>query len=348
MSVQITDCTIRDGGYLLNKNSDPKFIKGVMKGLAEAGIDFVETGFLQTKVTGETLVYADSVDAEKYLPQNRVNTEFIGFCDNSRYSPDCLDPYNGRSFKWLRISFAKHEADAAIDFCAKAQDKGYIVQFNPMDAISYSDEERERLIAKVNQIKPGSMSIVDTFGAMYLEDLIHIFEQMDALLDKDIKIGLHSHDNLGLSSALAETMIMLAEKTDRDIIVDGSLLGMGRGAGNASTELLASYVNKKYGAKYNISILLDLIEKYILPLKQKVNWGYDLPMFVCGTEHAHVDNVYYLQKNTDCTVRDIYEVLGRMPVSQRTRYGINYSKSDFSKLQAAYDEYKLTEDTNQS
>ena len=45
MSVQITDCTIRDGGYLFNKNSDPEFIKGIMKGLAEAGIDFVN-GFV--------------------------------------------------------------------------------------------------------------------------------------------------------------------------------------------------------------------------------------------------------------------------------------------------------------
>ena len=63
MSVRITDCTIRDGGYLLNKNSDPEFIEGVMKGLADAGIDFVETGFLQKNVTCETLVYANSVDS---------------------------------------------------------------------------------------------------------------------------------------------------------------------------------------------------------------------------------------------------------------------------------------------
>ena len=75
MSIQITDCTIRDGGYLFNKNSNPEFVKGIMKGLAEAGIDFVETGFLQTNVTGETLVYADSVDARKYLPENRKNTQ---------------------------------------------------------------------------------------------------------------------------------------------------------------------------------------------------------------------------------------------------------------------------------
>ena len=68
MSVTITDCTIRDGGYLFNKNSDPEFVKGIMKGLADAGINFVETGFLQTNVTEETLVYKDSVDVRRYLP----------------------------------------------------------------------------------------------------------------------------------------------------------------------------------------------------------------------------------------------------------------------------------------
>ena len=86
MSIQITDCTIRDGGYLFQKNTSPEFIKGVMKGLAEAGIDFVETGFLQTNVTGETLVYKDSADVRKYLPEDRKTTQFLGFCDNSRYS----------------------------------------------------------------------------------------------------------------------------------------------------------------------------------------------------------------------------------------------------------------------
>ena len=252
MSVRITDCTIRDGGYLLNKNSDPEFVKGVMKGLADAGIDFVETGFLQTNVTGDSLVYANSVDARKYLPADKGRTQFLGFCDNSRYSPDNLDPYDGKSFKWLRISFAKHEIDASVEFCRRAQEMGYTVQFNPMDAISYTDEERAALIEKANKVKPGSMSIVDTFGAMYLEDLHHIFRQMDRLLDKDIAIGLHSHDNLGLSTALAETMVMLAKDSGRDVILDGSLFGMGRGAGNASTELIASYLNQHHGADYGL------------------------------------------------------------------------------------------------
>ena len=340
MGVQITDCTIRDGGYLLNKNSKPDFIKGIMKGLVDAGIDYVETGFLQKNITGETLVYADSNDVIKYLPEDRKRTEFLGFCDNSRYSLENLDTYTGKSFKWLRISFAQHEIDQAIEFCMGAKKKGYLIQFNPMDSISYTDEKRRVLIEKVNKVKPASFSIVDTFGAMDMKNLVRIFRQVDSLLDNEIKIGLHSHDNLGLSCALAERMIELSEECNRDIIVDGSLFGMERGAGNAKTELLADYINKNCGGNYNIQKLLETIDRYITPLLKDIKWGYDLPMYICGTKHSHVDNVYHLENEYRCTANEMYDVIEKLTVQQRTRYGIGYSKTDFSVLDKAYSEYK--------
>ncbi|CAI3317169.1 aldolase catalytic domain-containing protein [Enterococcus cecorum] len=344
MSVQITDCTIRDGGYLFNKNSNPEFIKGIMKGLADAGIDFVETGFLQTNCTGETLVYANSVDAKRYLPMDKNKTEFIGFCDNSRYSVDNLDEYTGESFKWLRISFAKHEADSALKFCFSAIQKGYLVQFNPMDTLSYSDDELLELISKVNEIQPASFSIVDTFGAMDMRELVHFFNQIDGSLDKSIKIGLHSHDNLGLSCALAERMIDLAEERNRDIIVDGSLFGMGRGAGNARTEILASYINKYCGGNYDIEKLIITIEKYITPILNEVSWGYDIPMFICGIMHSHVDNVYHLTEKYDCDAYELFETLSGLSLEQRIRYGKNYSKTDFSEIDALYTKLKKFRD----
>ena len=336
MGVQITDCTIRDGGYLFGKNSDPEFIKGVMQGLSDAGIDFVETGFLQSNVTGESLVYRNSTDAGRYLPEDRKNTNFLGFCDNSRYSLEDLDEYDGKSFKWLRISFAQHEIDESLEFCDGARKKGYLVQCNPMDSISYSDQDRAILVEKVNKIKPASFSIVDTFGAMDMLDLVHIFRQVDSLLDKDIKIGLPSHDNLGLSCALAERMIELADETGRDIIVDGSLFGMGRGAGNAKTELLADYINKHCGGQYDIQKLLETIDKYIVPVIKDIHWGYDLPMYICGTKHSHVDNVYHLQKAYGCTANEMYDLIDALLPQQRTRYGEGYSKSDFSVLDEIY------------
>ena len=176
-----------------------------------------------------------------------------------------------------------------------------------------------------------------------MDDLTAIFKQVDELLDKDIKIGLHSHDNLGLSCALAERMIELANESGRDIIVDGSLFGMGRGAGNAKTELLADFLNKKCGANYNIPVLLETIDKYITPLLGNVHWGYDLPMYVCGTKHSHVDNVYHLIKTYNCTANELFDAVEQLTPQQRTRYGTGYSKTDFSVLDKVYEEYKKGE-----
>ncbi len=339
MNVQINDCTIRDGGYLLNKNSDPEFIKGVINGLIAGGIDIIESGFLQTKTNGESIVYRNSVDAMRFMPEKRGISHFTGFCDNSRYSIENLDDCTGKSFDYLRISFAKHEWKDALRFASNAAKKGYKVFVNPMDAPGYTAEERAEVITEVNTIKPYAFSIVDTFGAMYLEDLHEIFAQVDKLLDKSIRIGLHSHNNLQLSCALAEVFIDLAVKADRDVVVDGSLYGMGRGAGNALTEVIANYLNKKCGKHYDESALFDTIEKYIEPLTKDVFWGYNLPMFVCGFESSHVDNVYHLQQS-GCTAREMYKVLDSMDKNKRRRYGSHYSKDDFTELDKVYEEYK--------
>ena len=122
--VHIVDCTIRDGGYLLNKNSDPKFVKGIIQGLVDANIDFIETGFLQSVVKGESIVYHNSRDVIKYLPASAKYSTYLGFCDNSRYTPEELDFCDGNSFKWLRISFAKYEMESALHFCKIAKEKG--------------------------------------------------------------------------------------------------------------------------------------------------------------------------------------------------------------------------------
>lgn len=101
-----------------------------------------------------------------------------------------------------------------------------------------------------------------------------------------------------------------------------------------------SFFESRYGKHYDLKVLLDTIEKYIIPLKQSIHWGYNIPMFICGSESSHVDNVYYLEKNTDCTMKEIYEVIHSMDIEKRKRYGFGYSKNDFSILQKALDDYR--------
>lgn len=338
MKVQINDCTVRDGGYLLKKNPPHDYVEAVFEGLLAGGVDVIEIGFLQKKDDGESVVYRDSVDAGRHVPEAGSPSRFTGFCDNSRYSLDLLDECGKGAFEYLKISFAKHEAADALRFVAGAKAKGYKVLANPMDAPSYSREERSVMIEEINRIRPYCFSIVDTFGTMYLGDLEEIFKQMDEELDDGIRVGLHSHNNLQLSNALAERMIDLAAAADRDVIVDASLYGMGRGAGNASTEVIASYLNSRYGASYDLGALFDVIDERVAPLKGEVEWGYDLPMLACGTLGAHVDNVFHIDALGGCSSRETYQIISALEPAQRKRYGSGYSKTDFSALDAAIKE----------
>ena len=339
MKIQINDCTIRDGGYLTSKDSSPNFINGVAKGLIAGGIDYIEMGFVQDTTNKETLVYKNSVDARKYIPGKRGTSMFAGFADNSRYSIENLDDYDGNSFDVFRLSFAKHERKDALLFCDAIQKKGYKVFVQPMDAPGYAKEEMKELVLNVNKIMPYCFSIVDTFGIMYLDTLRSIFNQVNSKLDKSIKIGLHSHNNLQLSNALAEEFIDSAVALDRDIVVDASLYGMGRGAGNASTEVIVGYLNSKYGMKYDLGVIFDTIEEYLIPMKSSAVWGYNLSLFICGIEKSHVDNIYHLQKNKGCSSKEMYQIIRSMDITKRKRYGLNYSKTDFSDLEKAYKKY---------
>ncbi|MCD7956297.1 MAG: hypothetical protein LUG93_11235 [Lachnospiraceae bacterium] len=338
MNVQINDCTIRDGGYLLDKNSPEEFVRGVVNGLLTSGIEIIEIGFLQDISNNESIVFGDSLGARKYVPAGCAS-RFTGFCDNSRYSLEKLDRCDGKAFEYLRISFAKHEEEEALKFIAGAKEKGYKVFANPMDAPSYSAEERSKMISRVNDIKPYAFSIVDTFGVMYLDDLRNIFSQVNMELDPAIRIGLHSHNNLQLSNALAESVIEMAARADRDIAVDGSLYGMGRGAGNASTEVIADYMNKKYGTHYDLGEIFDTIENYIIPCMNSCSWGYNLPVFICGTEGSHVDNISYLRRTGAFSSREIQGILSGLAPEKRRRYGKGYSKTDFSALESACRRY---------
>ena len=115
---------------------------------------------------------------------------------------------------------------------------------------------------------------------------------------------------------------------------------MGRGAGNAKTELLADYINKNCNGNYNIQKLLKIIDEYIIPESNNVQWGYDLSMYISGTMRSHVDNVYHLKKEYGCTVSEMYDVIEALTQQQRIRYGVGYSKEDFTYLDAVYHEVK--------
>ncbi|MDR0963979.1 MAG: hypothetical protein LBM60_05130 [Clostridium sp.] len=319
-SVQILDCTLRDGGYLVNKKFHENSIYNIVFGLTQAGIDYVELGFLQDEVgESENVCFRDSVDARKYIPSNRGATMYAAFADFSRYNADNLDDYDGKSFDCVRACFYKEERKDVLSFCRKIQDKGYKVFIQPVGILRYSMTELLDLIADCNDMSPYCFGIVDTFGSMYLEDLRLKLAIIHAELSKDIMLGFHSHNNKELSNALSMEFLNIM-KGERNICVDAALYGMGRGAGNTHTEIIVDYMNKRLGKEYNVPAILDIIDNVIQEIASQVRWGYNLQMYLSGVFSAHINNVTYLSEKAGLRSKDISWILSRLTEDELARY----------------------------
>jgi 4-hydroxy 2-oxovalerate aldolase len=325
MSVALLDCTLRDGGYLLDKNWNDIDMHGIIGGLTEAGVDYVELGFLQNERNGESAVFSNSVDARKWIPADRKNTQYTAFADYSRYSADNLDEYDGKSFSCIRCCFFKEERKVALEMAQTVKDKGYKVFMQPVGILRYEHHELLDLIDDMNALMPDSVGMVDTFGSVYEEDLDDLFSFIHQTLDRNIAIDFHSHNNAQLSNGLSQHIVKIANGR-RNIIVDATLFGMGRGIGNCPTELVVQYLNTKRGRHYNLDAILDIIDVHILPQKSKAEWGYDIPGFLAGAFSSHYNNVTYLQNKASLRSRDIRYILNRLTPDERSRY--HYDRLD--------------------
>jgi len=332
MKRQILDCTLRDGGYLTEKHFNENIVRGIINGLTEAAIDYVEIGFLQDDVNPhENVAYQNSKDARKFIPDNRKNTLYTVLADYSRYSVSNLDPYDGQSFDAVRVCFFKRERKDITSFAREVIAKGYKLFVQPVDILGYSDIELIDLISDVNLIKPDGFAIVDTFGSMYMDDLHTVFSIIHHNLNPNIAIDFHSHNNLQMSSALSQEFLNISQNK-RDAVVDSTIMGIGRGAGNAPTELIVQYANDKMNGKYHLDTILDLIDSYIMGIKAQFKWGYDISMFLAGCFSSHVNNVDYLLKKPSLCSKDIRFILNSVDAAQRKRY-------DYNNLEALYLEY---------
>lgn len=328
--VQVLDCTLRDGGYLLDAKFGDNAIRGIIKKLADARVDVIECGFLKDEPHREdTCVFSDVDEVITYLPKERGTSSYVLFADYSRYKAENLKPYDGRSVDGLRECFMKHERKDAMRVVKIMKDAGYKVYVQPVDLMYYNDYELLELIAWVNEIEPYAFSMVDTFGSMYVEDIQRVFPLVHHNLKPEIHMGFHSHNNLQLSSAIAQEFVRMAMQTKRKVVVDGTICGMGRGAGNTSTELLLEFINRRYEGNYDMDVFLDLIDIYMPEIRRQCSWGYSIPFMIAGMYNAHVHNISYLLEKHNLDTKNMRQIVEKIDPITRKKY-------DYDNLEKIY------------
>ena len=330
--VQLLDCTLRDGAYLIDKKFGDNTIHGIIEGLVKAKIDVIEIGFFQNEGFGEgKTVFKNSADAKRFIPDDKGNSMFTVLADYSRFDVHNLDECDPKSIDAVRECFFKIERYDAIKACHDIKQKGYKVFVQPVDILGYTDKELIEFIDLVNELEPYCLSIVDTFGSMYQEDLHRVFELIDHNLIPTTKIGFHSHNNMQLSSALSQEFVRMSIGK-REVCVDGTINGMGRGAGNTPTELVAQYLVSRFSYNYDIDALLDIVDDYMDNIRNRCTWGYNTPYFIAGCYSAHVNNIAYLRKRNGIRSKDIRYVLNQIGAQKRKRYDYDLLESTYLDL----------------
>ena len=317
-NIKVLDCTLRDGGYINNWNFGEKNIKKIIKNLILAKLDFVECGFLKPLTFDkEKTFYPNYNFLENILPDNYNNTKFTLMINYGEYPLENLPICDNKNIA-LRIVFKKDEKENAIFYCKELINKNYNVFVNPMHTNTYSSSELLELIEMVNKINPLGFTIVDTTGAMKEKDILTTFYLVDENLDKNISLCFHSHNNLQLSFSNAQCLMKVCK--DRELIIDSTVFGMGRGAGNLCTELLTQYINDNYNGNYDIIPILKIVDEQINPIFAKTPWGYSVPYYLAATNHCHPNYAKYLVDKQTVPVEIINKLLQNIPDEKKSSF----------------------------
>ena len=320
-SIKILDCTLRDGGYVNDWNFGLGTIESIISRLDKAGIDIIEIGFLdERRKYDENRSILPDTDSIKPIFKNLdiQGAMILAMIDFGTCGIEKLTEQKDSVLDGIRVIFKKKDYPEALKFCAEIKKKGYKLSLQPVSVTSYSDNEMTELLKKVNEIEPYSVSVVDTYGLMHKKELLHYFNLMDKNLTEEILIGYHSHNNFQLG--YANCTELMAVDSDRALIVDGSLYGMGKSAGNACTELLAMHMNENYGGRYNLDQLLEAIDIDIMKEYAKQYWGYSFKHFIAASNDCHPDYVSNLLNKKTLSVQSINEIIAKIEPANKLTF----------------------------
>jgi 4-hydroxy 2-oxovalerate aldolase len=193
-------------------------------------------------------------------------------------------------------------------------------------------------IEKINEIKPYAFSIVDTYGLLNDTKLANYFNLLNNNLDESIRIGYHAHNNFQL--AFSNSMKFLELETKRTIVVDATVYGMGKSAGNCADELIMMHMNKRYDTNYDIDQVLEILDTDLMSIYQKYYWGYKYNFYISAMQNCHPNYVQYLLDKKTLSISAVNEILSNIPKRIKLLYDESYIENAYVEYQShsIYDE----------
>ena len=316
--ISLLDCTLRDGGYVNDWEFGHNNLVSIFERLVDAGVDIVEIGFLDDRRPFDInrSIMPDTASSGRIWEQITKKPDMVvGMIDYGTCKISNLQPCAESFINGIRVIFKKHIMEEALEYCAEVKKLGYKVFAQLVSITSYNDDELAALSRIVNDVKPYAVSMVDTYGLLTPNDLLHYYEILDKNVLPEIQIGFHAHNNFQLGYANAITF--MEKKTAHDIVVDGTLYGMGKSAGNAPLELVAGYINDKFKMNYKISPMIEAITESVMDFYAESPWGYQMLYFLSAANRCHPNYVSYMYGKENLSLSKINSILGQIEPDER-------------------------------
>lgn len=284
--VRVVDATLRDGGLVNDFYFADDFVKALYLTNLRAGVDYMEFGYKASREMfdvnkfGKWKFCADE-DIRAIVGENATDLKVAVMADVGRCDKADIISRADSPIDLIRVATYLNTIPGAVDLIEHAVGKGYEVSCNIM-AISNSQEgDLKAALNILGQTPVDVFYIVDSYGAMYPEQIARLADIYTEFAEKyGKKVGIHAHNNQQL--AFANTIEAVGDGVDW---LDATYAGMGRGAGNCAMELLLGFLRNP---KYNVYPAIQFVDAHMNRLKEEgVRWGYDLQYLMTGLLNQH-------------------------------------------------------------
>lgn len=322
-SLGILDCTFRDGGYYTNWTFRKELVDDYISVMAILPVDVIELGLAGKGQSAGPFANVNNAKARALrYSKNTMLAVMIDAKDYLEYDGDTgskLDRDLGHRVEGgidiVRIAvhyLAAHKCESLVQLLLE---RGYRVFLNLMQ-IDMADpreiQECLRVLKKIDGLE--AVYVADSLGTMKparVKDLVGAFAEGLAA-----NIGYHAHDNSGLAVANA-----LCAAEAGSTWLDCTVSGMGRGAGNASTEQLLRVIAPGYSILAE-ERLQQFIVKHFNPLKEKYGWGDNLFYQIGAASGLHPTFIQEILGDRSLSGDQVYHWIKSIPTNSA-----NFSRS---------------------
>lgn len=292
--LKVLDCTIRDGGLMNDHRFSDEFVLGVHKALVAAGVDYMELGYKADKKLFSPEEYGlwkscDEDDLNRFFEGVQKGLKFSVMADVGRTNESDIVPREKSLIDLVRVACYIHQIPAALDMVKDAKDKGYETSVNLMAISTVPEFELNKGLELIGRSETDMVYLVDSFGSLYFEQIDDLMRRYRAAMGKDKQVGIHAHNNQQM--AYANTIFAAIHGAT---MLDATIDGLGRGAGNCPTELLLGFLRNP---KFKQRPIIEAVEKLTLPLRDQIDWGYSIPYMISGQMNQHPRSAMALRES---------------------------------------------------